>query len=366
MISGSKPILFDPLKSYEDNYLTGPYDVGNINYVEPHGRPSYSFLGFPIYSPFGIAAGSLPTSRHTTAAFCLGFDVVVYKTQRSTEFPCNPFPNILPLQIEGDLTLDKLEKPIFVRDDYPTDLRQLSITNSFGVPSNGPSVWMNDFQQAQTGVHAGQLLIMSVVGTIQPGFTAEDYYADFARSAQDAKEAGAKVIEINLSCPNVASEGVICYSPDAVFEICKQTKAAIGDVPLVIKIGYFSHDQQALLERIVDSTSNFVSAISAINTLQGEILNKSGKQALPGKGRNRSGVCGASVKWAGIDMVRRLDTLRKAKNYDYEIIGVGGVMEPGDFIEYREAGADVVQSVTGAMWDPELAMKIKRRLDLIA
>jgi dihydroorotate dehydrogenase (NAD+) catalytic subunit len=225
---------------------------------------------------------------------------------------------------------------------------------------------MNDFKQAQAGVRAGQLLIMSVVGTIQPGFTAEDYYADFARSAQDAKEAGAKVIEINLSCPNVASEGVICYSPDAVYEICKQTKMAIGDIPLVMKIGYFSHDQQNLLERIVDDTSDFVSAISAINTLQGEILNKSGKQALPGKGRNRSGVCGASVKWAGIDMVRRLDRLRKVKSYDYEIIGVGGVMEPGDFIEYREAGADVVQSVTGAMWDPELAMKIKRRLELTA
>ena len=33
---------------------------------------------------------------------------------------------------------------------------------------------------------------------------------------------------------------------------------------------------------------------------------KDGKQALPGKNRARSGVCGAGIKWAGLDMVRRL------------------------------------------------------------
>ena len=37
------------------------------------------------------------------------------------------------------------------------------------------------------------------------------------------------------------------------------------------------------------------------------------------------------------------------------------VMTPKDFMEYRNAGADVVQSATGAMWNPELAQEIKQQ-----
>lgn len=358
----TKPLFYDPGKTFEENYATGPYGMEDVAYQKPGSVPRFSFLGFPIHSPFGIAAGSLPTSRHTTAAFNYGFDVVVYKTQRSDKFPSNAFPNVLPLAIDGDLTLEKLQHPLVVRDEYPEDIRELSITNSFGVPSSGPEVWADDLRQALAGVHDGQLLIMSVVGTIKEGFTAEEYYDDFALAAKEAKDAGAQVVEINLSCPNVASEGVICYSPEAVYEICRRVKIALGDTPLVIKVGYYASEQQEILETIVEDTKDFVAAISAINTLAGEIVDKDGNQALPGEGRTRSGVCGAGIKWAGLDMVGRLAALRDAKNYTYEIIGVGGVMTVQDFEEYRAAGADVVQSVTGAMWNPHLAQEIKQTL----
>ncbi|MEK9161093.1 MAG: diguanylate cyclase, partial [Patescibacteria group bacterium] len=39
--------------------------------------------------------------------------------------------------------------------------------------------------------------------------------------------------------------------------------------------------------------------------------------------------------------------------------GVGGVTRPEDYKEYRDAGADVVMSATGAMWNPYLAKEIK-------
>ena len=53
-----------------------------------------------------------------------------------------------------------------------------------------------------------------------------------------------------------------------------------------------------------------------------------------------------------------LKDLRKKLKYPYEIIGVGGVMTPLDYTEYRNAGADAVQSATGAMWNPYLAYDI--------
>ena len=47
--------------------------------------------------------------------------------------------------------------------------------------------------------------------------------------------------------------------------------------------------------------------------------------------------------------------MRKA----FSITGVGGVMTPEDYLDYRSAGADVVMSATGAMWNPYLAEEIK-------
>lgn len=354
--------FYDPAKTFDENVAEGPFELDGIDLRDQNPEPQYTFIGYPINFPFGIAAGSLPTSRHTSAAFRLGYDVVVYKTQRSGAFPCNQFPNVLPVQIDGDLTLEKMQGTITVAPDYPSDLSKLSITNSFGVPSPDPSVWTADLPKALAGAGKGQLLIMSVVGTIKEGFGPDQYYDDFAAAALLAKTAGAAVVEVNLSCPNVASEGVICYSKDAVYEICKRTRAAIGDTPLIIKIGYFSAEQQPLLEEIIERVSSFVSAISAINTLAAAIVDENGEQALPGKGRMKSGVCGAGIKWAGLDMVARLDTLRKAKGYTYEIIGVGGVMTPADFAAYRAAGADVVQAVTAPMWNPRLAAEIKQSI----
>ncbi len=76
----------------------------------------------------------------------------------------------------------------------------------------------------------------------------------------------------------------------------------------------------------------------------------------------RSGICGASIKWAGLDIVKRLAAVRENHGLKFEIIGIGGVMNPADFHEYRAAGADVAQSVTAAMWNSNLASEIKQTL----
>jgi len=45
----------------------------------------------------------------------------------------------------------------------------------------------------------------------------------------------------------------------------------------------------------------------------------------------------------------------------YAILGSGGVTVPKDFREYRDAGADLVMSATGAMWNPYLAKEVKEK-----
>lgn len=353
--------FFDPAKTFDDNFDHGPY-LSEAPAYQNSGEPTYSFLGHKLYSPFGIAAGSLPTSKHVGGAFRRGFDVVCYKTQRSVPFPANEFPNVVYIDVKGDLTLKKAAKPLhgLLNSDEP--LEKMTITNSFGNPSRGPDFWVKDMKQAVAAQGKGQLLIASVVGTIQDGFTPEDYYNDFAKTAALAVSAGVQAIELNLSCPNVASEGVLCYNHDAVVSVCRKAKEALGNLPLIAKIGYFSLEQQDLLEKIVLDTKDYISSFSAINTIPAAVVDEQGKQLLPGEGRLKSGICGSAIKWAGLDMVKRLDALRKQHSLKYEIIGVGGVMSPTDFHDYRKAGADVVQSVTAAMWNDQLAAEIKASL----
>lgn len=355
--------LYDPLRTWEENFKLGPFGViADKKVFKSKGKPIYTFLGHKVYLPFGMPAGPLPTARHIKAAFNKGFDVNVYKTQRSVPFPVNAFPNVLYLDVDGDLTLKKAAKPVVGRLQTNRPYTQLTITNSFGNPSVGPDFWKKDLKKAVSYAGPGQLLIMSVVGTIKQGFTESDYWDDFAETARIAADTGVKVIELNLSCPNVATEGVLCYSVNAVVEIAKRTKSKVDGIPLIAKLGYFSKAQEPLLEKIIKQTSSYISAFAAINTLAAPVVNDLGEQALPGPNRLKSGVCGAGVKWAGIDMVKRLAKLRKKLKMNFEIVGVGGVMTVADFNIYRKAGADAVMSATGAMWNPLLAQEIKKNI----
>jgi dihydroorotate dehydrogenase (NAD+) catalytic subunit len=362
IVNMSQGLFYDPSKTFEENSTKGPFNLDQKDYRHNYS-PRHTFLGFKIQTPFGIAAGPLPTSGHTNAAFRLGYDVVCYKTQRTVKFKPNQFPHILSLDIDGDLTPEKAAQGVVGKTEIPRDTSNLTITNSFGNPSSGPDFWVDDLKEALKGVGPGQLLIMSVVGTIQDGFTREDYYEDFAKAARLAKKAGAKAIEINLSCPNVANEGILCYSEDAVLDICKRVKKTIGDTPLVAKLGYFSDAQQQTLENIVLKTHSYVAAYSSINTIPGNIVDENGNQALPGKNRLQSGCCGAGIRWAGLDMVSRLNQIRKLHNLNYEIIGVGGVMNAKDYQALIDKGANCVQSVTGAMWNQHLAQEIKQTIN---
>lgn len=354
--------FYEPTKTFDENVDKGPF--GALKDTKPKktgALPKYFFLGYKINFPFGIAAGSLPTSKHIKAAFDMGFDIATYKTQRTVPVKANQFPNVIPIDVKDKVTLKAAEKGLTMRDSFNEDYKQLTITNSFGNPSRGPEIWVEEVKKALSYELQGQLLIVSVCGTIKKDQTQEEYYQDFADAAGLAANTGVKAIELNLSCPNVANEGVICYTYDAVMSIVKKTRKSVGKTKIILKFGYFTPKQQKLLEKIIAGTSPLIDAISIINTIPAIIYKNDGTQALPGEGRLRSGLCGAGIKWAGIDMVKRLSKLKGRKNYSFEIIGVGGVMTPKDYEDYNKAGADVVMSVTGSMWNPYLAQEIKNK-----
>jgi len=347
--------FYNPALSYYDNLKEGPFNGFVDGVVLPEEQPRFEFLGQHIAYPFGIPAGPLLDSKFVKGAFDKGFDIAVYKSVRANEFPCHPNPNVLAVHIDGDLTLEKAKQPLVADTDYR---EPLSITNSFGVPSRPSEEWMEDAKKAITTGHKGQAMVLSFMGTVKENQTADEFVADFAQAAALAARTGAPILEANLSCPNIGDEGLVCYNLFMTERVCEAIRAKIKKLPLILKVGYYKED--ADIERLADIAAKYAHAISSINTISAPIVNEKGEQALPGSPKRlRSGVCGTAIKWAGLDMVRRLKAIRDKKGMTWKIVGCGGVVTPQDFKEYRDAGADVVMSATGAMWNPYLAKEIK-------
>jgi dihydroorotate dehydrogenase (NAD+) catalytic subunit len=349
-----KAPFFDPGKTYYENWEEGPFNgfADGVVLAEDE-EPRFSFAGQRIGYPLGIAAGPLLNGKFVDAALDKGFNVPVHKTVRSRTKESNEWPNVLAADIEGNLSIERAREPVVVRAEYA---EPLSITNSFGNPSFEPDVWQEDLRRSVAHAKKGQLVMCSFEGTKWDGCSSEEYIRDWADGMSMVVDAGVKVVEANFSCPNEGAAQLLCFDVPKVKIVADAIKQAIGDVPLIIKIAYFD---EAALRNLVQETSGIVDGYSAINTIPAPVVTSEGAQALPGAHRVKSGICGAAVKWAGLDMTRRLSELRRESGATFSIVGVGGVMTPKDFKEYREAGADVVMTATGAMWNPYLARDIK-------
>ncbi|HEV3245449.1 MAG TPA: hypothetical protein VG102_03750 [Candidatus Paceibacterota bacterium] len=355
-----KPPFFDPARTYYENWEQGPFGGFADGIEMPLGEPRFEYLGYKIGYPLGIAAGPLLNAKFVKAALAKGYDVPVYKTVRTREKECNEWPNVLPVSVDGELTLEQASKGLTVKPDYT---EPLAITNSFGNPSYPADVWQKDMRDlmAYARSRKGQIVCGMIEGTRwEPSATEEDFITDWVLAARMMKETGAHAIEANFSCPNEGDrvKRLLCYDAGMSGRIARAIKEEIGDLPLVIKISYFESEDE--LRDVVQTNGPLVQGIAAINTIPAAVYKPDGTQALPGgPWRLKSGICGAPVKWAGVEMVKRLKTLREEFGMRYDIVGVGGVTVPEDFKEYRDVGADVVMTATGAMWNPYLAKEIK-------
>lgn len=351
------PSTYDTAKSYDWNYQFGPVFAESIP-ARPASEASIDFLGFPLRSRLGVAAGPLLNSRWTNLYFQLGWDVLVYKTVRSISRLCHPVPNCVFVDPGRQLAVSDSGGELRVAGE-PDSIASLSITNSFGVPSRDADCWQADFAAAQAGAGEGQLLICSINGT--PGAGGRELADDFAFTAAMARDAGAKIIEANFSCPNVgkSKEGQIYADPEAAAEIARRIRLAVGpNFPVLIKMG--SLPEEKLLE-VVRGVAPHVSGFAGINTVPMQVRDAAGEQALPGEGRLVSGICGACIRDTAQAWTESMVRIRAQLGADFALVGVGGLMTESDFDARLTAGADVAMSATSAMWDPLLASRFHSR-----
>lgn len=314
-------------------------------------------VGFPVGIPACVLNGSEAWVRHNVAN---GWNVLTYKTVRSRAHAPNEQPNwafaarettSLAPGADADVVADPW-------DWVPPGSPAVSSVNSFGVPSPEPEEWMADLARALAATGDEQLLLVSVMGE------GDDLAADFTRTALMAQEAGATVVELNLSCPNTldrSAAGVkppLCLDPDATVAVVEHVRRALDDrTGLVAKLSWLDEPRLAAL---VPRLAPLVDGIAGINTVQSRVRRTDGSPTFPG--RELAGLSGIAVREPALDFTRRLVALRAAGGVPFDVLAMGGVTDPGSFAALFAAGADAVQSAAGAFADPFLAAACTARL----
>jgi dihydroorotate dehydrogenase (NAD+) catalytic subunit len=176
-------------------------------------------------------------------------------------------------------------------------------------------------------------------------------YVECAKILND--EETIKAFEINVSCPNV-KDGGLQFGNDvsAVGNVTAKVRA-ITNKPLIIKlspnVSYISEFAKVVKDEGGD-------AVSAINTLVGTSFNIFTKK--PKIFNINGGLSGPAIK--PIALAKVLEISRKV---DIPIIGIGGIMNWKDVIEFMIVGASAVQIGTLNFIDPTASEKIIKEIE---
>ena len=341
-------------ETYEANYAQGPDFDGPYPAVPP--TPNKSFLGQPVRSRVGIAAGLLLNAKWIEVYARLGYDILTYKTVRSAARPCYPLPNWVRLDVAGELP-DDPEKPLVTAEPVAVEDDNVTWAVCFGMPSAAPDVWRPDIEKAKVALESGQLLNVSVVGTPADGGGLDEMADDFARCAAWAVESGADLIEINLSCPNVCTaEGQIYHDPEASRTVAQRVRARIGQTPLLAKLGPFPNREATRL--FLRAASGVIDAIVMVNAIQRRLMRPDGRPAFGEI--ERAGILGRALHQPSLQLVRDAVEAVREESLSIAVCGVGGVLTPRDAHDFFDAGADAAFLGSGPMVRPNLAVDIKQ------
>lgn len=340
---------WDLTRSFDWNYTYGPnlFDGPTESLLQ---QPT-PFLTWQLRSPIGIAAGPLLNARFIKAYAQLGYSILTYKTVRSCEHPAHPAPVLARLEYTSKG--DNISSQQFIGHSDPGNTlpATLSSANSVGLPSYHPKFWREDVRRARAFMGDGQILVVSVVGTSKSGDSTEQLADDFAQCAQWAVEAGADMIEVNLSCPNVRNEESDVYlDPAASTQVVKATRAAIGSAMLSAKLGYYA--DKTVMQTVLDSITPFLNALTLINAVKFPIIAPDGTPYFPGSTRAYAGVGGAIIRPFAQNNVQYALQFLKQRSLSIPVIAVGGITEPHHVDEYLALGATIVEIATTAIWQP--------------
>ena len=154
--------------------------------------------------------------------------------------------------------------------------------------------------------------------------------------------------EVNISCPNVDEGGMtIGTDPTSVSEVVGLCRQAT-ERPLIVKLTPNVTDITEIARAAVDAGAD---ALSLINTLLGMAVDARSRK--PILGRVVGGLSGPAVKPVALRMVWQVHNA-----VDVPLIGMGGIRDGIDAIEFLLAGATAVAVGTANFVDPTASIKV--------
>ncbi|KAF0091278.1 MAG: dihydroorotate dehydrogenase (fumarate) [Fusobacteria bacterium] len=164
---------------------------------------------------------------------------------------------------------------------------------------------------------------------------------------------GVGAVEVNISCPNVKEGGITFGTdPEMAYDVTKIVKANTSK-PVIMKLSP-NVTNIAIMAKAVESGGADI--ISMINTLIGMSIDVEKRK--PIINNVIGGYSGPPIKPVALRMVYEV-----YKAVNIPIIGMGGIMNTTDALEFLMAGASAISVGTGNFVDPYIPINIIKGLE---
>jgi dihydroorotate dehydrogenase (NAD+) catalytic subunit len=210
------------------------------------------------------------------------------------------------------------------RDGHPNPTfleLEYGLLNAMGLPNPGIGSYGSEIKL----IKAKQGIVISSIFGSNP--------KEFKNLAMRMEGYGADALELNLSCPHAKGYGLeIGNDPNQIFKITRTVKQSVS-IPVFIKLSPNVDDIRILAKTAEEGGADAIVAINTIKAMKIDI-----ETQRPILANKIGGYSGKAIKPIGIRNVYEIfDTV------SIPIIGVGGITEGIDVIEYLMAGASAVQ-----------------------
>lgn len=174
-------------------------------------------------------------------------------------------------------------------------------------------------------------------------------YAEYQKVAKKLSSVnGVHALEVNVSCPNVKKGGLSFGADPKVAALVTRKVKEVTDLPVIIKLTPNVTDITAVAVAVEKAGAD---AVSLINTLTGMSVDL--KTRTPHLKNITGGLSGPAIKPVALRMVWQV-----VERVSIPVIGIGGIMDAGDALEFLLLGAKAVQIGTANFINPHATMDI--------
>ncbi len=160
-------------------------------------------------------------------------------------------------------------------------------------------------------------------------------------------------IELNISCPNVKQGGMAFgVTAEGAAAVVRAVREAYGKT-LIVKLSPNVTDIAAIARSVEDAGAD---AVSLINTLMGMAIDIERRR--PVLSIATGGLSGPAVKPVALRMVWQV-----ARAVKIPVVGLGGIMNARDAVEFLLAGASAIEIGTANFIDPAVTVKVVRGIE---